>query len=633
MSWLESAVDESAIENERQRFEFTAEPPVPGFFKGSLDAFGAGLIRGGIEGMNAAESLLTQAAGADQAMSLGLSGMVLDGQDAEQQRKQIEDETEQSAKQIGERTAQAVELLRPDPNTTGMAGQILNEAGAILPRTVLAAVAGGPIAGAVAAGAPAGYASKQTAIAEGIDPTTATLKGLIDAGTIGVGAALPAARFVGPLWADAAIAVGANTGLGVASRAGTSVLLEASGYTAQAAQYKAFDTTALATDVILGAAFFGIGRATFRRPTTQQVDAALTERLSQHELVDTAPGVPATPKAAATHQQALRLAIEQISRGEPVRLPESIHSAEFLRTADQQAITMPRAELEASALKQELPAIRAELERQAADIAPNVKDLRTELTGIQRTLDGLDATFKDRAKEFQGPRVSRKRAETLARDAIQAERAQLDTRLQEINAKLDANRTAEQARGQLAAIDRGQIPDQFQQRITDRATQIEQGFQRKPLAGQVAEGNRQFNVRQVAQQEISRLLDEIDRINPRPEPVPLEMPAVKAASQAAEPVKAGAQPSAAPAQRGSAAAAEPVKGGKVADPEIAVADEIMARVDDIQLPTGAIDADGNPVTVSARQLLAEADAEIQAAQQESQGFAAAAACFLQRGEV
>lgn len=49
------------------------------------------------------------------------------------------------------------------------------------------------------------------------------------------------------------------------------------------------------------------------------------------------------------------------------------------------------------------------------------------------------------------------------------------------------------------------------------------------------------------------------------------------------------------------------------------------------LPTGALDHEGRPVTVSARELLAQAYDDIKAAQQDARGFAAAAACFLQRG--
>ncbi|MNN53403.1 hypothetical protein D3C81_1681540 [compost metagenome] len=51
----------------------------------------------------------------------------------------------------------------------------------------------------------------------------------------------------------------------------------------------------------------------------------------------------------------------------------------------------------------------------------------------------------------------------------------------------------------------------------------------------------------------------------------------------------------------------------------------------MRLATGAMDADGNPITVSAREMLDQADADIVRAQEESRGFAAAAACFLQRG--
>ena len=51
----------------------------------------------------------------------------------------------------------------------------------------------------------------------------------------------------------------------------------------------------------------------------------------------------------------------------------------------------------------------------------------------------------------------------------------------------------------------------------------------------------------------------------------------------------------------------------------------------MRIATGALDEDGNPITVSARELLASADADIAKATQDAKGFAAAATCFLQRG--
>lgn len=52
---------------------------------------------------------------------------------------------------------------------------------------------------------------------------------------------------------------------------------------------------------------------------------------------------------------------------------------------------------------------------------------------------------------------------------------------------------------------------------------------------------------------------------------------------------------------------------------------------DIQVPTGEIDADGNPVTMSAAELLSRSDMEIQQAQRDATGFEAAVNCFLSTG--
>ena len=61
-----------------------------------------------------------------------------------------------------------------------MAGQIIGEAAAILPRTVAGAVLAGPVGAAAAAGGPAGYSRKRTAMEEGIDENTATWLGVTE---------------------------------------------------------------------------------------------------------------------------------------------------------------------------------------------------------------------------------------------------------------------------------------------------------------------------------------------------------------------------------------------------------------------------------------------------------------------
>lgn len=633
MSWLDGLVEENEALSQDQRFERTEERPEPGAFTGALDTLGPNLLRGGLEAGGAIESGFSSLwqGGLDLAASALLPEPKFGGSPDVTSAERSSQET------LGQGTAQAVMDLRPDPAEVGVVGQILGEAAAVLPRTVVGAAMGGPVGAAVAAGAPAGYSGKQVGMAEGLDEETATYKGAIDAATVGIGAALPAARFVKPLLGDAAIAVGANVGLGMAGRGATAKLLESNGYVAQAAQYQAMDGTAIATDAILGAAFFGIGRAGLRRPTTRQVDAALSERTFQHADIDTAPGAPINPRSAVAHQDAIRTAISQLSRGEPVVLPESIHSAEFLRTTEESSVVAPSRDVALATARQDLePALRLELEQEAAGILPNVRDVKAELSTVARSLEGLDATFRARAKEFQKQGQSRKAAERSARESIDAERQALTDRQAALGESLTGNRSAELARADLNALDRGEVPQRFQDRISQRADTIVQGFEKKPLAAGVAEGNTRLSMAQVAQQEIRRILDDIERAEPTLQAKPLdigtekevEKPEAASVSAASKGQKSGSEP-AKPASEPADAAS--ISDKPASDPEVQVADEILARVEDMRISTGAMDADGNPITVSAREMMASADADIAKAQEESRGFAAAAACFLQRG--
>lgn len=644
MSWLDGMVEENEALSQNERLGRTADKPAPGAFTGALDVLGPSLLRGGLEAGAAVESGFSSLwqGGLDAAASVLLPEPKFGG------KPNVTSAEESSQETLGQGTAQAVMDLRPDPAEVGVVGQILGEAAAVLPRTVVGTVLAGPVGAGLAAGGPAGYASKQVGMAEGLDESTATLKGVIDAATVGVGAVLPAARFVKPLLGDAAIAVGANVGLGMAGRGATAELLDGGGYHAQAAQYRAMDGTAIATDAILGAAFFGIGRAGLRRPTTEQVDAALSERTYQHADIDTAPGAPINPRSAVAHQDAIRTAIGQLSRGEPVVLPESIHSAEFMRTAEP-APTAPARDVALATARQDLePTLRVQLEQEAAGILPNVKDVRAELGTLKQSIDGLDDTFRARAKEFQAQGQSRKRAEQSARQAIDAERLELSDRQTALNDSLTGNRTAELARADLAALNRGETPSRFDDRVNQRADAIVQGFEKKPLAAGVAEANTRQTMAQVAQQEIRRILDDIERAEPTlqakaldigsPESLmsenPTSKPDASAKAGGKQTGKAAPAKSATPDKSGSEVVSE---GGKPAgeaadaDPVVQVADEILNRMDDMRLSTGALDADGNPITVSARELMAQADADIVRAQEESRGFAAAAACFLQRG--
>lgn len=638
MSWLDGMVEDNEARSQDQRLGRTADKLAPGVFTGALSTIGPNLLRGAIEGGRTVQSTALQlgSLAVESDLAIGSSYAPEDGQIADQQQFR-----ETQARDIGERTAKSVMGLRPDPSEVGLVGQILGEASAVLPRTIAGAVVAGPLGAAISAGAPAGFSSKQVGMAEGLDESTATQKGLIDAATMGIGAVLPAAKFVKPLLGDVSIAVGANVGLGMAGRGATASLLESNDYHSQAAQYKVMDGTALATDAIMGLAFFGIGRANFRRPTAAQVDAALTERTNQHADVETAPGAPIDPRSAMAHQDAVRTVIDQLQRGEPVVLPDSIHSAQFLREADSAPAMKPAPDVALATARQDLePKLRVELEQEAAGILPNVKDVKAELSSVAQSLAALDDSFKARAKEFQQQGQGRKQAEQSARQAIEADRLDLTDRQASLNEALGGNRSAEQARADLNTMDRGEIPQRFQDRIAQRADTIVKGFDKKPLAAGVAEANTKLTMAQIARQEITRILDDIERADPTLQPKALDIPTSKNVEKPETTPAVTGKPGGesggskvtTPDKPGAGAVNEAGNGGgEASDPVVQVADEILARVEDMRIATGAMDADGNPITVSARELLASADADIARATQDAKGFAAAAACFLQRG--
>lgn len=134
-----------------------------------------------------------------------------------------------------------------------------------------------------------------------------------------------------------------------------------------------------------------------------------------------------------------------------------------------------------------IPEIRAELQEIASGKLPNVRDLKAEQGAIQAKIDTLDDTFKARAKEFQGQRMSRKQAERAARDSIAEERRHLTERKAEIESATDLNRQAEIARGELNALQHGEIPQRYQSRIDAETGRIASGFDLRQTARAKAE--------------------------------------------------------------------------------------------------------------------------------------------------
>lgn len=165
----------------------------------------------------------------------------------------------------------------------------------------------------------------------------------------------------------------------------------------------------------------------------------------------------------------------------------------MLRLSDSLArgIEADRARIaEASAIQARdelIPQIRAELEAVAEGRLPNVGDLKTERSAIEKSLASLDESFRDRAKAFQQQGLTRKQAERAARDAITEERQRLTERQQEVETALSGNARAEQARAELSRLRRGEIPERYQAKIAERAGQIAGGFDLRQTARAMAE--------------------------------------------------------------------------------------------------------------------------------------------------
>lgn len=66
------------------------------------------------------------------------------------------------------------------------------------------------------------------------------------------------------------------------------------------------------------------------------------------------------------------------------------------------------------------------------------------------------------------------------------------------------------------------------------------------------------------------------------------------------------------------------------DPDVAAARQLLEQ-SDLDIPTGELDADGNPIVTSARELMASADAEVARATADAKGYEAAVSCLLSFG--
>ena len=343
----------------------------------------------------------------------------------------------------------AIDYYRPDPQTTGFAGQISYGAGAVLLPAIIGSAVAGPAGGAILAGGAVGTGTFADLTGEGVDRDTALRAAGIDAFATGVGVLAPASMGA-KLLTKVATGAGVNVALGAGQRYAMGEYLRGAGYGDIAARYDALDATAVATDMVLGAAFGVLPNGA--RPPQQAVDAAMVSRAAIHAEVDTAPGIPANMQTRAAHVKALDTATEQLLGGQQVAVADGMAGARFIpkpgqgSTAEARALAQALKETNFAGLADEVAALSRELETRGLvdDSAPLI-DVNAAMASLEQAgarvgrLDGVKV-----GEEYVPVRWALMEAEQVAPTTRVSEnqlrdrtRAASELQVNEIAAKLD----------------------------------------------------------------------------------------------------------------------------------------------------------------------------------------------------
>jgi diguanylate cyclase (GGDEF)-like protein len=216
------------------------------------------------------------------------------------------------ADKVTQDARERVAALTPDPQTTGVATQIIHgvtESGEL---AITGTLAGGLPGAVTALGSAEGLSRYQDLRDAGVDERTALESAGLTGTLAGAGALLPGG-FGSTLTAKLLTGVGANVTLGGISRYSDHQILESGGYHEMAEQQQVWDSTQILTDAILGAGFGGL--AHLHAPQAEDAARTVNGNLNARR---TAPGVPVDPAAAAAHAASLNKASEDLLAGRPV---------------------------------------------------------------------------------------------------------------------------------------------------------------------------------------------------------------------------------------------------------------------------------------------------------------------------
>ncbi|OCR46091.1 transglycosylase [Acinetobacter pittii] len=233
-----------------------------------------------------------------------------------------------------------------DKENTGIVGRFGVGAGDYLWRGALGVATGGTLGAATLTGGSTGNYVYTDLTRKGVDENTALKVAGVNAVGDAVGTALPISygfKGSGGLVADATLSVGGATGLNTGMQYASEQLLKSKGYDKQAKQYEVTGES-VATDLLINSLMFGGARYLGSRQNKldQDVDAeinqlnsddfetrndALNDALVKNsfEFEDTTLPVRTTdPVQQNKHYQNLDAATEQILKGQPVSVPNTV---------------------------------------------------------------------------------------------------------------------------------------------------------------------------------------------------------------------------------------------------------------------------------------------------------------------
>lgn len=240
----------------------------------------------------------------------------------------------------------------PDPATAHAAESAVFNLFRVGSKAITAAVTMGNVPGAVVAGFEEGFTQADELKQQGVDVSTRSGVGLVNAVVNSVGFALPVA---GRTWAQTTgLALVGGPASFMAQNAATREILERADYGKQAEQYDPFDPVGLTLSTVIPFGFGALamkarGGAPKVQPISDDlVDAARVSLL--RSSVDSSNPVANDLGTVAAHSQAHAKAIDQISTGERVSVdvPEPV----AIKAAEEMAKRI-------EPLRQELEAIKA----------------------------------------------------------------------------------------------------------------------------------------------------------------------------------------------------------------------------------------------------------------------------------